>query len=77
MGPVGAADTDAARSLRWLGRAVRPVVTRLSGVYGIDAVLAVLVDARDPGTVLPLIPDQEVDLAAYDAWTIAKAEQPN
>lgn len=52
---------------------MRPVVKRLALVYGIDAVLGVLVDDRDPGTVLPIQPDEEVELAAYDRWTIENA----
>lgn len=75
MGPVSTTDTDAARSLRWLGRDVRPVVARLSLVYGRDVVLAVLLGELDPSTVLPIQPEPEEELAAYDEWTIARAEE--
>jgi hypothetical protein len=43
-------------------------------VYGRDAVEAVVFDARDPSTVLPLQPEREVELADYDRWTIANVD---
>jgi hypothetical protein len=36
-------------------------------------VLAVLFDALDPGTVLPIEIESEVELRDYDEWTIARS----
>jgi hypothetical protein len=73
LGPIGRTDTDATRQLRWLSRQVAPVAKRLEKVYGRDAVLAVLFDALDPGTVLPIEIESEVELRDYDEWTIARS----
>jgi hypothetical protein len=74
IGAIGRADSDAAKSLRWFAGGVRPVVKRLVAVYGERAVFEVLFHVRDPNTVLPLQPEREGDLAAYDRWTIERAE---
>lgn len=75
MGGIGAAATDAQRQLVWLSRQVAPVVKRLASVYGVAAVAAVLFDARDPASVLPLQPVREEGLADYDSWTVENAER--
>lgn len=74
LGSISAADSDAAKSLKWLSVGVAPVVKRLARVYGMSAVLGVLADGLDPSTVLPLRMEREEELAAYDAWSIDQAE---
>jgi hypothetical protein len=60
--------------LIWLSEAPASVARRLVAVYGVDAVRAVLLDARDPRAVPELEVEVDDSLSAYDEWTMEQAD---
>jgi hypothetical protein len=74
VGPIGRPLTDARKQLIWLSEAPASVARRLVAVYGVDAVRAVLLDARDPRAVPELEVEVDDSLSAYDEWTMEQAD---